>query len=573
MPLDLSLLNAAQHQAVTQTEGPFMINAGPGAGKTQVLTHRIAYLIQEQNIPPYHIMALTFTNKAAKEMTKRIQNLITNEARGLWIGTFHSLFSRLLRIESETLHLPRNFTIYDRADSLNLIKILIKELQLNEEIYKPNIVLNRISGAKNRLMDAQAYSQNPICREDDQKTAKPRMGEIFLQYENRCKKAAALDFDDLLLTTYQLLNTHQEIAKKYQDRFRYILVDEFQDTNQVQYAILKILAAHKNLCVIGDDAQSIYAFRGANIDNILSFTTHFSQAKTIKLEQNYRSTKQIVQAVNSLIAHNKDQLPKQIFTSNAQGAPISLITTSNEVEEALYVAKSIFDTSQQNQLHYDQFAVLYRTNSQSRIIEETLRKNNIPYQLLGGTSFYQRKEIKDLLAYLRLLVNPNDEQALRRVINLPKRGIGPTTLEKVWQWSLTHELTIWEVLQQIERFIQGQTAAAIKGFVQLIAHFQNQMPHKNPYEIALAIAEKSGLLTALYADQTPEGVSRYENIQELLNSIKSFVDENQNESNQLADFLEQISLLSNADQQEDGATPKVLLMTIHTAKGLEFPYL
>lgn len=571
MSIDLSILNAEQCKAVTHTQGPYMINAGPGSGKTQVLTHRIAYLIQEKKIPPYHIIALTFTNKAAKEMHRRIQNLIKDPIKGLWIGTFHSLFARLLRIEAQALGLSSDFTIYDRTDSLALIKILIKELQLNDEIYKPNIVLNRISNAKNRLMNAQAYSQNTDCIEDDQRAAKPRMADLFLAYQKRCKQAEALDFDDLLLTTYHLLSQHKELAEKYQQRFQYILVDEFQDTNQVQYETLKILALHQNLCVIGDDAQSIYAFRGATIHNILSFTKHYPEAQTIKLEQNYRSTKHIVQAVNSLIQNNTQQLAKKIFTNNPQGAPLSLIETSNEVEEALYVANVIFDTHQHEHLTYDNFAILYRANSQSRILEEQLRKHNIPYQILGGTSFYQRKEVKDLLAYLRLLVNPNDEQALRRIINFPKRGIGPTTLEKIWQWAANHNLTVWQVLQKITDFMQGNTAKAIKAFADFITSYQEQAQHQDPYTLATDIAQKSGLLNTLYQNKTPEGVSRYENIQELLNAIKSFVDQNPNEENQLANFLQQITLVSSADEEETN-TPKVLLMTVHTAKGLEFSY-
>lgn len=572
MSIDLSILNAEQRKAVTHTEGPYMINAGPGSGKTQVLTHRIAHLIQEKKIAPYHIIALTFTNKAAKEMHRRIQNLIKDPIKGLWAGTFHSLFARLLRIEANALGLSRDFTIYDRTDSLALIKILIKELQLNEEIYKPKIVLNRISSAKNRLMNAQAYSQNIACIEDDKKAAKPRMAEIFSHYQKRCKQAEALDFDDLLLSTYHLLSQHKELAQKYQQRFQYILVDEFQDTNQVQYEILKILAIHQNLCVIGDDAQSIYAFRGADIHNILSFTKHFPKAQTIKLEQNYRSTKHIVQAVNSLIQNNSQQLAKKIFTNNPQGSPLSLIQTSSEVEEALYVANAIFDTHQHQRLTYDSFAILYRTNSQSRTLEEELRKHNIPYQILGGTSFYQRKEVKDLLAYLRLLVNPNDEQALRRIINFPKRGIGSATLEKIWQWATDHHLTVWEVIQKITDFMQGNTAKAIKAFADFITSYQEQVQHQDPYTLATDIAQKSGLLNTLYQDKTPEGVSRYENIQELLNSIKSFVDQSPKGEDGLVNFLQQITLVSNADQEEETNTPKVLLMTIHTAKGLEFPY-
>jgi len=573
MSIDLTALNDAQRIAVLHTDGPYLINAGPGAGKTQVLTHRIAYIIEEKGVPPHRIMALTFTNKAASQMRTRIQKLIGQDAQHLWMGTFHSLFARLLRIEAQALGLPRDFSIYDRTDSIALIKILIKELGLDDEIYKPNVVLNRISGAKNRLMNAQTYAQDAACKDADIAAAKPRMAELFSQYQARCKQAGALDFDDLLLTTYHLFTQHPDLAQKYQQRFQYLLVDEFQDTNKTQYAILKILAAqHQNLCVIGDDAQSIYAFRGADIKNILSFKKDFPQMKMTKLEQNYRSTKHIVQAANSLIGHNRRQLKKEVFTANPAGPLLSLIQTTSELEEASFVARSIFEQSHSQQLTYDNFAILYRTNNQSRVIEEALRKNNIPYQIIGSTSFYQRKEVKDVLAYLRLLVNTNDEQALRRVINLPKRGIGPSTLEKVWIWAHANKLSVWEVLSQIKNFMKGGVALAIADFVQLITEYRQQLGEKDAYTLAMEIAKRSGLLTTLSQNKTLEGVSRYENVQELLNAIKTFSTHAKEQKNRLADFLQEVALVSTVDKEDEDTMPKVVLMTIHSAKGLEFPY-
>jgi DNA helicase-2/ATP-dependent DNA helicase PcrA len=571
--MDLSHLNAVQQQAVTSTEGAYMIIAGAGSGKTSVLTHRIAYLLKEKHVDPFNILALTFTNKAAKEMRHRIEKVVGPAAKNLWLGTFHSVFMRILRREATLLNYPTNFTIYDTDDSKALLRAIIKEMGLDDKVYKANVVLSRISGAKNRLIAAQAYADNPGYQADDEKARKPRMGEIFLKYVDRCFKAGAMDFDDLLFNTYQLISRHPDVLKKYQERFRYILIDEFQDTNLVQYAIVKKLAmVHQNICVVGDDAQSIYAFRGADIQNILNFEKDHKALQVIKLEQNYRSTQHIVNAANSIIGHNKGQLQKKVWTENNQGEPVGLIKAVTDTEEGRLVAASIFEARANKNLQHNDFAILYRTNSQSRAMEEALRKINLPYRIVGGTSFYQRKEVKDLLAYLRLLVNPNDEAALKRVINLPKRGIGDSSVEKMMVAATDHTIPMWEVVCNASSFLGGRVAVSIEAFGSMIQSNASELDQNDAYHIASNIVKQSGLLKELHEDKTIEGLGRYENVQELLNGIKEFTANQENEDASLGAFLQDISLLTNADEAEQADMDKVTLMTIHASKGLEFAY-
>lgn len=569
----LEQLNHVQREAVISTDGPCMIIAGAGAGKTNVLTCRIAYLIQEKQIDPFNILALTFTNKAAQEMHKRLTILVGNEAKRLWLGTFHSIFVRILRIEADRLGYPHNFSIYDSADSKSLIKAIVKEMDLNDQIYNPNVVASRISAAKNRLITAQQYINDPIYQVDDQRALKPQLGAIFLRYADRCLKAGAMDFDDLLLNTYLLFSQHKEVLYKYQERFRYILIDEFQDTNLAQYTIVKSLATiHQNICIVGDDAQSIYAFRGADIRNILDFEKDHPGLKVVKLEQNYRSTQNIVGAANSIISHNKAQLKKSVWTANETGELVSLIRATTDTEEGLLVAASIFELKNQKQLSNEDFAVLYRTNSQSRAIEEALRRVNISYRILGGTSFYQRKEVKDLLAYLRFVVNYNDEEAFKRIINLPKRGIGTTSVEKIFAAATDHSITLWEVLSNAKSFLDGKAGESIEQFHHMIQGISLELDNKDAYELATEIAKKSGLLKALYEDKTVEGLVHYENVQELLNGIKAFTSNPEQEDISLTTFLQEVALAINTEERDDQAIDKVSLMTIHAAKGLEFKY-
>jgi len=566
----LNQLNPPQKEGVINTEGPTMIIAGAGSGKTRVLTYRIAHLIKAQNIDPFSIMALTFTNKAANEMRNRIESVVSTEARNLWMGTFHSVFSRILRIESGKLGYPSNFTIYDTDDSKSLIKSIIKELTLDDKIYKPNVVYNRISSAKNQLISYMDYMNNPVYREDDEASMKPELWRIYKTYVDRCFKADAMDFDDLLFNTNILFKEHLDVLNKYQQRFHYVLIDEFQDTNISQYLIAKKLAAvRQNICVVGDDAQSIYAFRGADIRNILNFEKDYPDLKIIKLEQNYRSTQNIVNAANSVINHNRAQLTKRVWTSNGSGELIQLIKATSDNEEGKLVASSIFESKVNNQLHNNDFAVLYRTNSQSRAIEEALRRNNIPYKIIGGLSFYQRKEIKDLVAYLRFVVNQNDEQAMRRIINLPKRGIGPGTIEKMLVAANENNKTLWEVIENIKMYVGGRVANSIEDFCTLIKSFKNTAAKKDAFEAASHIAKSSGLLKELYEDKTVEGLNRYENVQELLNAIKEFTTDPDKEDKSLGAFLQEIALLTSQDEKQ-GNNDVVTLMTIHMAKGLEF---
>ena len=569
-------LNEQQKQAVINTEGPSMIIAGAGSGKTRVLTYRIAHLINSKGVDPFNILALTFTNKAANEMRSRIESVVGTEARNIWMGTFHSVFARILRIESGKIGYPNNFTIYDNDDSKSLIKSIVKERGLDDKLYKPNIVYSRISGAKNRLISWQDYNNNPVYRADDEQSLRPEIGKIYQIYQDRCYKAHAMDFDDLLFNTYLMYKKHTDVLNKYQQRFHYVLVDEFQDTNLAQYLIVKMLASvRENICVVGDDAQSIYAFRGADIKNILNFEKHFNDLSVFKLEQNYRSTKNIVSAANSIIIKNKAQLKKNVWTSNMEGDLVELIKANSDSEEGKLVASSIFEEKVNKQISNNEIAVLYRTNSQSRSIEDALRKMNIPYKIIGGLSFYQRKEIKDLLAYLRFTMNSNDEQSLKRIINLPKRGIGATSVDKIVLAANEHNVEIWDVLNNSKSFVGSRAANAINEFVTLIKSFKLEVTRKDAYEAANLIAKRSGLLKELYEDKTVEGLNRYENVQELLNAIKEFVDSQENEDKSLNAFLQEVSLLTGVDAAEENTTEdneKVTLMTIHMAKGLEFKH-
>lgn len=569
----LEKLNPQQREGVINTEGPTMLIAGAGSGKTRVLTYRIAHLIKSKNVDPFNIMALTFTNKAAKEMRNRVEKVVGSDARNLWMGTFHSVFARLLRSEAHHLGYPNNFTIYDTDDSKTLIKNIVKEMGLDEAAYKPNTVYNRISAAKNRLINWQAYLANGDLMSDDATNLRPEMGNIYKNYALRCFKAGAMDFDDLLFNTDKLFKEHLDVLNKYQQRIHYILVDEFQDTNLCQYYIIRKLASvRQNICVVGDDAQSIYGFRGADISNILNFERDYPDLKVFKLEQNYRSTQNIVNAANSVIKRNRAQIPKNVWTENEEGSLIELIKAVSDNEEGRLVASSIFEEKMQHQLKFSDFVILYRTNSQSRALEESLRRLNIKYKIVGGLSFYQRKEIKDLLAYLRFTLNQNDEASFRRIINLPKRGIGDSTVDKIILGANDQGISIWEVLQNPTPFVGGRAAGPIDDFVTMIKRFALEVTRKDAYDAAFEIAKGSGLLRELYEDKTVEGLSRHENVQELLNAIKEYVDDPEKEDKSLAAFLQEVSLVSSVDEDKDKDPEKVTLMTIHMAKGLEFKY-
>jgi DNA helicase-2/ATP-dependent DNA helicase PcrA len=574
----LKQLNEPQALAVQTVEGPVMIIAGAGSGKTRVLTYRIAYLI-ENGVDPFNILALTFTNKAAKEMKERIAKVVgKSEASNLYMGTFHSVFSKILRAEADKIGYPANFTIYDSDDSKNLIKTIIIEMGLDDKQYKPNLVQHRISSAKNGLINAIAYKGNQDMQMDDLEARRPKISAIYEKYSQRCLKASAMDFDDLLLKTFELFHRYPDVLHKYQRRFKYVMVDEFQDTNFAQYSIIKQLSAlYQNICVVGDDAQSIYAFRGADITNILNFEKDYPDLKTYKLEQNYRSTKNIVSAANSVIGKNKHQLDKSVWTSNANGEKIQVIKAVTDNEEGNFVAQAIFNYRMNNQLSNRDFAILYRTNIQSRAMEEALRRLNIPYRVYGGLSFYQRREIKDILCYLRLCVNHNDEEALKRIINYPARGIGKSTLDKIIISAAEHDISVWEVLVNIKILdtnISPSVAKKVDEFRQMITGFEAIVEQKNAFDAASFIASGSGLLKDLYSDKTPEGVNRYENVQELLNGIKEFTVNNANHKNGngLPRYMEDIALLTDADKDEDEEKDRVTLMTIHASKGLEFPY-
>ena len=574
----LEELNDAQRAPVLHKDGPLMVIAGAGSGKTRVLTYRIAHLMQH-GVDSFNILALTFTNKAAREMKKRIAGIVgDSEAKNLWMGTFHSVFAKLLRFDGDKLGFPSNFTIYDTQDSQRLIASIIKEMGLDKDIYKYKQIQNRISSYKNSLITVKAYFQNPELVEADAMAKRPRLGEIYQNYVDRCFKAGAMDFDDLLLRTNELLTRFPEVLLKYQDRFRYILVDEYQDTNHSQYLIVKALSdRYQNICVVGDDAQSIYSFRGANITNILNFQRDYDDVAVYRLEQNYRSTKNIVNAANSIIAKNRDQLQKVVWTANDSGNKIKVHRSITDAEEGRYVAGSIFENKMQKQLRNGDFAVLYRTNSQSRAIEDALRKRDIPYRIYGGLSFYQRKEIKDVLAYLRLVVNPKDEEALKRVINFPARGIGQTTIDRLVVAANEYGRSIFEVMEHLGKLNLNITAGArrkLEDFVTMIKSFQIMNQGSDAFTLSEHVTKKTGLLLEFKKDGTPEGVARMENIEELLNGIKDFV-EGQKEladaTGSLTEFLEDVALATDMDK-EVGDDDRVALMTIHLAKGLEFPY-
>lgn len=576
-------LNNPQREAVTTVEGPVMVIAGAGSGKTKALTHRIAYMIQE-GINPFSIMALTFTNKAAKEMKDRIMKLVDpHAARNVWMGTFHSIFARILRIEAQHLGFTPDFTIYDSDDSKQLINSILKERELDTKAYPAKYILHRISMAKSALYTAEDYCNNFEIQQQDIRANKPLIGEIFKSYNSRLQRANAMDFDDILFYTNVLLRDFPEILYKYQNRFEYILVDEYQDTNYAQYLIIRRIAAmRENICVVGDDAQSIYGFRGANIQNILNFKTDYPGQRLIRLEQNYRSTKTIVNAANSVIDHNKDQIKKKVWSDKEEGELITVLRATSDGEEGTLVANSIFGYKMSHQLNNKDFAILYRTNSQSRSLEEALRKKNIPYKIYGGLSFYDRKEVKDLLAYFRVVINPNDEQALLRIINYPARGIGKTTIERLMVIADERNKGIWDVIandnEPMPQDFNSGTANKLRNFATMIKSFQTLLDKQNAIELAKHICNTVGIIKDLKEDDTPEGAARVDNIEELLNAIMEFsdkqVDEVTGEQNEvtLNKFMEDVALLSDQDKKEDEDADYVTLMTIHSAKGLEFPY-
>ncbi|MGS2726498.1 ATP-dependent helicase [Psychroserpens sp. BH13MA-6] len=574
----LSQLNDAQLAPTLQKDGPMIVIAGAGSGKTRVLTYRIAYLMS-QGVDPFNILALTFTNKAAREMKGRIADIVgASEAKNLWMGTFHSVFAKILRFEADRLGFPSNFTIYDTQDSDRLIASIIKEMGLDKDVYKYKQVRSRISSYKNSLITVKAYFQNPELIEADTAARRPRLGDIYKHYVDRCFKAGAMDFDDLLLRTNELLTRFPDVLAKYQDRFRYILVDEYQDTNHSQYLIVRALSDRfQNICVVGDDAQSIYAFRGANINNILNFQRDYDDVNVFRLEQNYRSTKNIVNAANSIIDKNKTKLDKVVWTANDEGPKIKVNRLMTDGDEGRFVASSIFENKMQHQLKESDFAVLYRTNAQSRAIEDALRKRNIPYRIYGGLSFYQRKEIKDVLSYLRLVINPADEEALKRVINFPKRSIGQTTVDKLVVAANGYNRTIFEVMKHIDKTevnVNAATKTKLKNFVTMIESFQVMNESANAFELAEHITKTTGIIREFNKEGTPEDVARLENVEELLNGIKDFVEgqvEIADATGSIAEFLEDVALATDLDNDK-GDDDRVALMTIHLAKGLEFPY-
>ena len=553
----LDKLNEAQKAAVTHKKGPLIVIAGAGSGKTRVLTHRIAYLIKN-GLDPFEILALTFTNKAAREMKERIISILqSNDAKNLWMGTFHSVFARLLRAEADKLGFPSNFTIYDTQDSERLISSIIKEMRLEKDIYKPKQIRNRISSFKNNLITVKAYYNDNDLIESDKMSRRPKMGEIYNEYVERCFKSSAMDFDDLLLRTNELLNRFPEVLAKYQNRFKYILVDEYQDTNHSQYLIVKALSdKFQNICVVGDDAQSIYAFRGANINNILNFQKDYDDVKLYRLEQNYRSTKNIVNAANSIIEHNQSKIHKVVWTDNDYGDKINIKCMQSDSEEGKQIASEIIERKLTLQKNNVDFAILYRTNAQSRAIEDSLRKKNIPYKIYGGISFYQRKEIKDILAYLRLIVNPNDEESLKRIINYPSRGIGMTTIDKLIIASKENELSIFNILENLSTIklnINRSTYEKLTNFLNLLKSFKIENINLNAFEITDLVIKKTGILNNLKSDGVPENISKIENIEELLNGIKTFTEEQNDiltKSNKLSEFLEDVALATDFDNEK-----------------------
>lgn len=569
-------LNEQQRVAVEHIEGPLMIVAGAGSGKTKVLTTRIAHLMNH-GVDAFNILALTFTNKAASEMKERVEHILgNNEARNLYIGTFHSVFARILRAEANKLGYPNNFTIYDTDDAKNVIKGIVKGMSLDDKHYKPAYVYNRISAAKNSLIDPAGYMQDSFIQQEDARSQRPMIGEIYKRYAAQCFKNGAMDFDDLLFKMFILLTNFPEVLAKYQHKFKFILIDEYQDTNVAQYKIIKMLGAvHENICVVGDDAQSIYSFRGATVQNILQFQDDYEDVQVVKLEQNYRSTQSILNTANNIIGNNRNQIPKQLWTDNTEGDKIILVRTLTDNDEGRFIADAISEMKLRNHYNNNDFAILYRTNAQSRAFEESLRRMNIPCKLYGGISFYQRKEVKDYLSYLRCIVNVQDEENFKRIINYPARGIGKTSIEKLLVFADQHNITFWEALHHPEQAgLRGAAVNAISDFVTMIRSFQTMLEKQNAYEVAFAVGKHTKLVQELYNDKSVEGLARYENVQELLNSIKEFT-ETPDEDGELKDkslgsYLQQITLLTDADN-EDEDSDTVKLMTVHAAKGLEFP--
>jgi len=574
----LNDLNESQKQAVINTEGPALVIAGAGAGKTRVLTYRIVHLLQK-GVPAGKILALTFTNKAAKEMKERITRIVSPEiARYLWMGTFHSIFAKILRMEGDRLGYKPNFTIYDSSDSKSLIRTIIKELNLDDNIYKPGVIASRISSAKNNLVTSSMYATDSSLQEYDRASRMPLLSDVYKTYATRCFKANAMDFDDLLLNTNILFRDFPDLLAAYQERFRYVLVDEYQDTNFSQYLIVKKLAAsHKNICVVGDDAQSIYSFRGARIENILEFKNDYADYQLFKLEQNYRSTQIIVNAANTIIANNEGQIQKKVFSMNETGEKIQVFQAVTDSEEGFNVSSDIFDKKFSQQLNWSDFAILYRTNAQSRIFEETLRRKNIPYKIYGGLSFYERKEIKDLLAYFRMVINPEDEEALKRSINYPKRGIGDTTIQKIFELAAELELTAWVVLREAGKYPEHFNSGTVKKlsmYAGVIDNLRLNSDTTDAFVKAREIAIGSGIMRELKEGKTPEEVSRYENLEELLNAIKVFTEaaETNGEPSVLEAYMANVALLTDQDSEKDEDRNKVTLMTMHSAKGLEFKH-
>ena len=574
----LEQLNEGQREAVVYCDGPQLVIAGAGSGKTRVLTYKIAYLL-EQGMNPWNILALTFTNKAAREMKERIGRLVGQErARYLQMGTFHSIFARILRAEAAVLGFQSNFTIYDQNDSRSLVKSIIKEMQLDDKTYKAASVADRISMAKNHLLLPQAYAHSAWATDDTQHK-RPAVKDIYIRYSERCKQSNAMDFDDLLVYTYLLFRNHEDIRQKYIERFQYVLVDEYQDTNYAQQEIVVLLAKeHGRVCVVGDDAQSIYSFRGANIDNILNFQKEFGGARLFKLEQNYRSTQFIVQAANSLIRHNERQIPKDVFSENEQGERLMLKPAYSDKEESIIVCNDIKRIRRQEHGAYSDFAILYRTNAQSRSFEEQMRKDGIPYRIYGGLSFYQRKEIKDVIAYYRVVSNPNDEEALRRIINYPARGIGDTTVGKIAETANLHHVSLWHVIQQpivFDLSLAKGTLTKLESFRQLVEGWAARMDGEDAYELGHSIIMESGISKDIYGSNNPEDLSRQENLEEFLGGMQDFVESRKEEGREdeiyLGDFLQEVALLTDLDSEGDEDQAKVTLMTIHAAKGLEFP--
>lgn len=577
MPDYIEELNEGQRNAVLYNDGPSLVIAGAGSGKTRVLTYKIAYLL-ENGYQPWNILALTFTNKAAREMKERIARQVGPErARHLWMGTFHSMFLRILHVEAGHIGFTSQFTIYDTADSKSLIRSIIKEMGLDEKVYKPGMVQARISNAKNHLVSPAGYANNKEAYEGDRAAKVPALRDIYQRYWERCRQADAMDFDDLLFYTFLLFRDHPEVLARYQDQFRYILVDEYQDTNFAQHSIVLQLAKnHQHVCVVGDDAQSIYSFRGADIDNILYFTKVYPDTKVFKLEQNYRSTQTIVRAANSLIEKNQWQIRKEVFSEKEKGEAIGVYQAYSDVEEGDIVVNKIAELRREKRYAYSDFAILYRTNAQSRIFEEAMRKRSMPYRIYGGLSFYQRKEIKDVIAYFRLIVNPNDEEAFKRIINYPARGIGDTTVGKIIAAATGHNVSLWTVLCEPLAYglnFNKGTVGKLQAFRELISAFITDAAEKNAYEIGADIIRQSGIINDVCQDNSPENLSRKENIEELVNGMSDFCAQRQEEGNSnvlLGDFLSEVSLLTDQDSDKDGDDEKITLMTVHSAKGLEF---